>query len=93
MRNVLKHTVLICAAFIPVVAVAENFSATIAAGHPPVFRWVKMLDEVFVPAVNQALADSEHKVDFSAQYGGSIAGLVILVFAGMYVPIALMLAL
>lgn len=74
MRNFLKHSVLICAAFIPVVAVAENISATIAAGHPPVFRWVKMLDEVFVPAVNEALADSEHKVNFSAQYGGSIAG-------------------
>jgi len=54
--------------------VAESFTATIAAGHPPVFRWVKMLDEVFVPAVNEALADSEHKVDFSPQYGGSIAG-------------------
>jgi len=58
----------------PVAAAADNFSATIAAGHPPVFRWVKMLDEAFVPAVNAALEGTEHSVSFTRQYGGAIAG-------------------
>ncbi len=74
MRKLLKQAVFISASFIPAAAIAENISATIAAGHPPVFRWVKMLDEVFVPAVTEALSESEHKVNFSAQYGGAIAG-------------------
>jgi len=74
MKNIYKSIILVCAAIIPAGAVADNFNATIAAGHPQVFRWVKMLDEVFVPTVTEALADSEHKVNFTGQYGGSIAG-------------------
>ncbi len=56
------------------VAQADNVNATIAAGHPPVFRWVKMLDEAFVPAVTSALEGSGHSVSFTGQYGGAIAG-------------------
>ena len=26
-------------------AMADSFSATVAAGHPPVFRWVKMIEK------------------------------------------------
>lgn len=68
-------TALLAAAFVlPVSASADTFNATIAAGHPPVFRWVKMLDEVFIPEVAKALESSEHSVNFSGQYGGAIAG-------------------
>lgn len=52
---------------------AESYTATIAAGHPPVFRWVKMFDEAFIPAVTEALEGSGHSIDFFPQYGGSIA--------------------
>jgi len=74
MKGLLKSIALICASLLPAAAIAESYSATIAAGHPPVFRWVKMLDEVFVPSVTKALEGSEHNVNFTGQYGGSIAG-------------------
>lgn len=54
-------------------ALAEDYSATIAAGHPPVFRWVKMFDEAFIPAVNKNLEGTGHSISFTGQYGGAIA--------------------
>lgn len=57
----------------PMPVVAETYSATVVAGHPPVFRWVRMLDEAFYPAVNAALADHGHEIQFDGQYGGTIA--------------------
>lgn len=74
MKNIIKGTLLACATAIPATVIAEDFSATIAAGHPAVFRWVKMLDEAFVPAVNAILEGSDHSIEFTGQYGGAIAG-------------------
>jgi TRAP-type C4-dicarboxylate transport system substrate-binding protein len=54
-------------------ALAESYSATIAAGHPPVFRWVKMFDEAFIPAVKKNLEGTGHSISFTGQYGGAIA--------------------
>ena len=54
-------------------AKAEEINATIVAGHPPVFRWVKHASETFIPAVNKALEGTEHKIVWSEQYGGSLA--------------------
>ncbi|SFQ11981.1 C4-dicarboxylate TRAP transporter substrate-binding protein [Tranquillimonas alkanivorans] len=59
---------------LPTVAAAESFMATMVAGHPPVFRWVKMLDEAFVPAVQEELAGTGHSMNFTGLYGGAIAG-------------------
>ena len=64
----------VCLAALPGVSAAEDFSATIVAGHPPVFRWVQMLDQAFGPGVNAALEGTGHSMSFSGQYGGSIAG-------------------
>lgn len=58
----------------PVVSMADSYVATIAAGHPPVFRWVKMMPEAFIPTVQAELAKSGHEMSFSEQYGGAIAG-------------------
>jgi TRAP-type C4-dicarboxylate transport system substrate-binding protein len=60
-------------AFAPLPVVAETYNATVVTGHPPVFRWVRMLDEAFYPAVNEALAANGHEIAFDGQYGGSIA--------------------
>lgn len=54
-------------------ALAESFTATVAAGHPSVFRWVRMIDESFAPAVQAALEGTEHSITFDGQYGGAIA--------------------
>lgn len=63
-----------CIAALPAVTAAEEFSATVAAGHPPVFRWVQMIDAAFAPGVNEALQDDDHSMSFTGQYGGAIAG-------------------
>ena len=54
-------------------ATAEDFNATVVAGHPGVFRWVKMVDEAFVPQVQASLEGSGHTMSFDGQYGGAIA--------------------
>ncbi len=53
---------------------AATYQATIVAGHPSVFRWVQMLDEVFIPTVEAELAEHGDTMVFTPQYGGSIAG-------------------
>lgn len=75
MRKYLTGALFACAISAPETpAMAEEYSATIATGHPSVFRWVKMLDEIFIPSVTKALKDTDHAVQFTSQYGGSIAG-------------------
>ncbi|MFQ6550052.1 C4-dicarboxylate TRAP transporter substrate-binding protein [Aestuariibius sp. 2305UL40-4] len=69
----LKFTTAALIAATPLPAVSETYSATVVAGHPPVFRWVRMLDEAFYPAVNQALVEHGHEMVFDGQYGGTIA--------------------
>lgn len=52
---------------------AETINATVVAGHPPVFRWVKHTSQTFIPAVNKALEGSGISFEWSEQYGGSLA--------------------
>jgi TRAP-type C4-dicarboxylate transport system substrate-binding protein len=52
---------------------AEEIDATVVAGHPPVFLWVKTLTETFVPAVNKALEGSGHTMKWTEAYGGTLA--------------------
>ena len=54
-------------------AVAKEISVTYVAGHPPVFRWVKHVNQTFIPAVNKSLEGSGHSIKWSEQYGGSLA--------------------
>jgi TRAP-type C4-dicarboxylate transport system substrate-binding protein len=54
-------------------AQAETVTVTLVNGHPPVFRWVKHLQESFVPAVNKALEGTSTKIEWKQQYGGSLA--------------------
>lgn len=55
-------------------ALADSYNVTIVTGHPPVFRWVKMYPESFIPSVTKKLEAMGHSIRFSEQYGGSIAG-------------------
>ena len=54
-------------------AFAKEISVTYVAGHPPVFRWVKHVNQTFIPAVNKSLEGSGHSIKWSEQYGGSLA--------------------
>jgi TRAP-type C4-dicarboxylate transport system substrate-binding protein len=65
---------LLAAPFAPAPAAAEAVSITVVAGHPPVFRWVRLTREVYIPAVDAALAGTGHSVTWSEQYGGALAG-------------------
>ena len=57
----------------PMTASADDFNVTIVAGHPPVFRWVRMMPEAFIPTVTAELTKLGHTVTFSEQYGGALA--------------------
>jgi TRAP-type C4-dicarboxylate transport system substrate-binding protein len=61
------------AAAMPGAAGAETINVTVVAGHPPVFRWVRMTTEVYIPAVNKALEGTGHQIVWSEQYGGALA--------------------
>jgi TRAP-type C4-dicarboxylate transport system substrate-binding protein len=58
---------------IPAAAIADSVTATIVAGHPPVFRWVRMINEVFVPTATEQMEAAGHTFTVSEQYGGSLA--------------------
>ncbi len=66
-------TAALTAIALPGMALADSLSATVAAGHPSVFRWVRMVDEAFAPGVAAALEGTGHSITFEGQYGGAIA--------------------
>lgn len=54
----------------------QTIKLTAATGHPPVFLWVKTLDEVFIPEVDRQLAaGGKYKVDWTKAYGGTLVKL------------------
>lgn len=55
-------------------AKAETFKITVAAGHPPVFLWVKLMHEQFIPEVDKRLAAAgNHSIEWTEAYGGTVA--------------------
>lgn len=50
---------------------------TAAAGHPPVFLWVKTLDETFIPEVDKKLAaaGNKYKIEWTKAWGGTLVKL------------------
>ncbi len=68
-----------CAAAIGLAAASPSMAQqvvklTIAAGHPPVFLWVKLTDEVFIPEVDKRLAAAggKYKIDWTKAWGGTL---------------------
>ena len=55
----------------------QNIKLTVATGHPPVFLWVKILDEVLIPEVDKRLAagGGKYKVEWTKAYGGTLVKL------------------
>lgn len=58
---------------LPNIAVAEDIQVRIVSGYPEVFRWVRHAAETFIPAVNAALADTDHQIQWNEHYGGTLA--------------------
>ncbi len=52
----------------------ETVKLTVAAGHPPIFLWVKHLHDTFIPTVDAELAKTgKYKVAWNETYGGTLA--------------------
>jgi len=56
-------------------AVAKNYKMTVVAGHPPIFLWVTLCRDYFIPEVNKRLAEAGGKdtIEWNEAYGGTIA--------------------
>jgi TRAP-type C4-dicarboxylate transport system substrate-binding protein len=72
-RSFIAAAALSSSAILGTATLADEVSATIVAGHPPVFRWVKHASTTFIPAVNAVLEGTGTTITWSEQYGGSLA--------------------
>ena len=54
-------------------AVAKNYKMTVVAGHPPIFLWVTLCRDYFIPEVDKRIAPLGHKIEWNQAYGGTVA--------------------
>ncbi|MFZ0449408.1 MAG: C4-dicarboxylate TRAP transporter substrate-binding protein [Desulfatiglandaceae bacterium] len=56
-------------------APAKTYNLTAAAGHPPIFLWVTLTRDYFIPEVNRRLvvAGGKDKIIWNQAYGGTVA--------------------
>ena len=54
---------------------AKEYKLTVVAGHPPIFLWVSMARDFFIPEVDRRLAEAggDHKIVWNQSYGGTVA--------------------
>ena len=72
-RLLCAATVLALASFAAPVQAQQTIKLTAAAGHPPVFLWVKLIDEFFIPEVDKRLAaGGKHKIEWTKAWGGTL---------------------
>jgi TRAP-type C4-dicarboxylate transport system substrate-binding protein len=69
--------VLLCAMLLAAAApaMAKTYKITVATGHPPIFLWVTLLRDYFIPEVNKRLAaeGGKDKIVWNQAYGGTVA--------------------
>jgi len=58
-------------------AQAKTYKLTSAAGHPPIFLWVTLTRDFFIPEVDRRLAEAggKDKIIWNQAYGGTVAKL------------------
>jgi len=58
-------------------AQAKTYKLTAAAGHPPIFLWVTLTRDFFIPEVDRRLmeAGDKDKITWNQAYGGTVAKL------------------
>jgi TRAP-type C4-dicarboxylate transport system substrate-binding protein len=54
-------------------AAAKDYKLTVVAGHPPIFLWVTLCRDYFIPEVDKRIAPLGHKIEWNQAYGGTIA--------------------
>jgi TRAP-type C4-dicarboxylate transport system substrate-binding protein len=56
-------------------ATARNYKITVSAGHPPVFLWVTLCRDFFIPEVDKRVAalGKGDTIEWNQAYGGTIA--------------------
>ena len=56
-------------------ASAKNYKLTVVAGHPPIFLWVTLCRDYFIPEVDKRLAEAggKDKIEWNQAYGGTVA--------------------
>lgn len=56
-------------------AQAKDYKLTVVAGHPPIFLWVTLARDYFIPEVDKRLAavGGKDKITWNQAYGGTIA--------------------
>ena len=52
---------------------AKTFKVTVVAGHPPVFLWVTLMRDYFIPEVDKRIDPLGHKIVWNQAYGGTVA--------------------
>jgi TRAP-type C4-dicarboxylate transport system substrate-binding protein len=54
---------------------AKTFKITVVAGHPPIFLWVTLTRDFFIPEVDKRLAEAggQHQIVWNQAYGGTVA--------------------
>jgi len=58
-------------------ASAKDYKMTVVAGHPPIFLWVTLARDFFIPEVDKRLeaAGGKDKIIWNQAYGGTVAKL------------------
>lgn len=56
-------------------ALAKDYKLTVVAGHPPIFLWVTLCRDFFIPEVDKRLlaAGGKDKIIWNQAYGGTVA--------------------
>jgi len=54
---------------------AKTYKLTVVAGHPPIFLWVTLCRDFFIPEVDKRLleAGGKYKIEWNQAYGGTVA--------------------
>ncbi len=80
MKKVIQFiTLLLTACFLLMVpafsAIAKTHKVTVVAGHPPIFLWVTLARDFFIPEVDKRLeaAGGKDEVAWNQAYGGTVA--------------------
>ena len=77
-RRIFRQSLLIAALGLAFGAVPAHgqqvIKLTAAAGHPPVFLWVKTVEDTFIPEVDKKLAagGNKYKIEWTKAWGGTL---------------------